>query len=239
MILKKKTTFEPEAIMKQEESLVSNIEFILFDLDDTIIGSEKLYQRAYEKLSLDLKTLNLARLEVKNGLPPGNVAARNRLLYFKKYLEIKGEFGAARVLDLMDKYEVILRDFIEDDLIQSQNRETLLRLKNKYRMGIVTNENLKTQMLKLNQLDPEGKLFDFIITSEEVGFEKPAKQMVQRAMEQVNLGADKILMVGDSIENDLIPFSNFGCKILGTRQFRNESVQGSPFRWIDSLNEIL
>ncbi len=224
--------------MKHDESLLAKIEFILFDLDDTLIGSEKLYRQVYEKLGLDLMTFNEARSEVKNRLPAGHVAGRNRLLYFKRYLEIRREFTAARLLELMADYELILQSLIAADLTQSKNLETLLKLKEEYRIGIVTNENLKTQMLKLKQLDPRGELFEFIITSEEIGFEKPAKQIIQFAIDQIGLGTDKILMIGDSIENDLIPFSDFGCKVVGTRQFRNESMPISTFQWIDRLNEI-
>jgi HAD superfamily hydrolase (TIGR01549 family) len=213
---------------------------IIFDLDDTLIDSEKIYQMINQKLTLDFNFYELARSEVKKNLPKGHVSARNRILYFKKYLELQNRFSPTVLMQLIDTYENYLKELVSEDLQRSQNLETLKSLSKHYTLGIVTNENLRTQIIKLGQIDPQGDLFDFIVCSEEVGVEKPSLNIVKEAINRAKVEAPDILMVGDSIVNDLEPFSQQGCKVCGTVQFRSESTGSiSPFQWITRLSELL
>ena len=225
--------------MKNSRIPLSHCDTILFDLDDTLIGSERIYHEIYHELGLDLATLGQARAAVKQQLGPGHVAARNRLLYFKKYLELRQEFSATLLLTLSDRYELLLADKIEQELRSTKHRDLLKDLAQTHQLGIITNENLRTQMIKLRQIDPHNDTFAFIVTSEEVGFEKPQEPIVTRALAMAAKGPEAILMVGDSISNDLEPFAQRGCAVLGTTQFRNESTGPNQFAWIDSLEALL
>lgn len=217
----------------------SSVEAIIFDLDDTLIGSERMYQELYRELGFDLDILQQARAVVKNQLGLGHVAARNRLLYFKQYLELRKEFSAQRLLQLNASYEEKLGEKIHAELQLTSHRELLQKLSQKYTLGLVTNENLRTQMLKLNQIDPNGALFRFVVTSEELGVEKPHDLIIDEAIARANTTTERILMVGDSVKSDLVPFAQRGCKVLGTRQFRDESQGINNFNWIHRLEELI
>jgi HAD superfamily hydrolase (TIGR01549 family) len=214
------------------------IRTILFDLDDTLIGSEQIYQAIYHVMGLEKAVFEKARAGVKAALPEGHVAARNRLLYFKKYLELQGQFSADRALQLNATYETLLQKLIAADLEQTQQTKTLEALAKHFRLGIVTNENLRTQLLKLHEIDPHQKLFSFMVTSEEMGVEKPAAGIIKEALLLAKANPEEILMVGDSIDRDLEPFQQAGCFCLGTRQFRDESKRPNSFQWLGKLEEL-
>lgn len=222
-----------------ESITIAGCETILFDLDDTLIGSERIYHEVYQELGLEPSVFDKARAAVKQQLGHGHVAARNRMLYFKKYLELRHEFSSSGLLKLSHAYEELLAQKILEELQITKHREVLRTLSQHYTLGIVTNENLRTQMLKLNQLDPNNELFAFVITSEEMGVEKPEPAIVERALAMSGAAVDKIVMVGDSINNDLEPFAKKGCQVLGTTQFRNEATKANPYRWIESLEELV
>lgn len=220
--------------------LSNNIQVILFDLDDTLIDSERIYEDIYQKLSLDIPLFMEARNAVKAELPPSHVAARNRFLYFKKYLEIKNQFTVEKLMNLNDDYEKLLQNLIESNLMQTQHRAILKTLANRFRLGLVSNENLRTQMLKIQKIDPQGMLFSFIITSEEMGVEKPHSSIIEKALSLSQTDPQHILMIGDSITNDLTPFQRRGCSVIGSRQFRNESEEplAHSFVWIGQLFDL-
>lgn len=211
----------------------------LFDLDDTLMNSEHIYAAIYQNLQLDMPVFKEARNVVKAQLGPGHVAARNRLLYFKKYLELKNQFSANSLLTLNCQYEEQLQKLIEQDLMRTNIPSILQRLSSKIPLGIVTNENLRTQMLKLQMLDPQQSIFKFIVTSEEVGAEKPDLSIIHHALQRLPFAPNSVVMIGDSINNDLISFQKVGCQVIGTRQFRDESTQPNPFPWIENLQELM
>ena len=58
------------------------------------------------------------------------------------------------------------------------------------------------------------KQIDFLVTSEEVGCEKPNKLIFEKALEKINLENDQVIMIGDSELKDIK-----GAKNLGIRSF--------------------
>ena len=67
------------------------------------------------------------------------------------------------------------------------------------------------QIKKLEKLNAD-KFIDFLVTSEEVGFEKPNKEIFELALKKMNLEKDQVIMIGDSLEKDVIGAKNFGIK---------------------------
>lgn len=58
------------------------------------------------------------------------------------------------------------------------------------------------QVRKLRQLGLHH-LIDFLVTSEEVGIEKPDKKMFETALRKLGLGAHQVIMIGDSHSKDI------------------------------------
>ncbi len=168
---------------------------LVFDLDDTLIPSSRIYEQAYEALGLLRAPADVhfaqAKQNVKAQLPPLHTAARNRLLYFKKYLELQNQFTTSQVFSLMDRYEKEIFSRTKE-AFNAEREEFFKHLKSEYFICILTNENLRTQLIKLSAIDPRGELFDLVLTSEEVGFEKPAPEIFA-ALERAVLSSPKFL----------------------------------------------
>ena len=227
---------------------LQNKPWIFFDLDDTLIPSSFLYEKAYQKLSLHHDLLfKKAKESVKNQLPKGHTSAHSRLLYFKKYLELKRKFSAESLLQLNTAYENFflksLSLFIENQDLKSQ----LKTLKKHFHLALITNENCRTQILKVNCIDPKGLLFDKIITSEEVGVEKPKNKIFEVLFADIKLESSKFskkshYLIGDSYENDYLPGLKFGLTPILTTEFKNDllhrKINTSKMKVICSLADF-
>lgn len=227
---------------------LQNKPWIFFDLDDTLIPSSFLYENVYQKLGLHRdQTFKKAKESVKNQLPKGHTSGHNRLIYFKKYLELKHKFSTERLLDLHTAYEDFFHKalslFIKNQGLKSQ----LKKLKKNFNLALITNENCRTQMLKINCIDPKGILFNKVITSEEVGVEKPHNKIFEVLFTSIDLKSSKLslnshYLIGDSYENDYLPGLKFGLTPILTTQFKNDllqrKVKASEINIISSLADF-
>lgn len=202
---------------------VQIVSCIIFDLDGTLIDSNRAYDLALKDLGLD--SLNSeylsARALVKKRLPAGHVAARNRLLYFKSMAEAANKFSASNVLQAMNRYELALR--AEIDRQWNEGRAQVLReLAQNNHLFLATNENLRTQLIKLEVIDPHGKIFKKTLMSEEVGEEKPGILFFNEIKKIVDCAPEHCLFVGDDEIADLEPAKKMGMKTCLTVEFKSE-----------------
>lgn len=98
-----------------------------------------------------------------------------------------------------------------------QAREVLSRLKAYYRLGIIANQPLDTR----RRMAEEWRLaeyFDLMIISAEVGFSKPDPLLFREALYKAQTSADRCMMIGDKLTNDIAPAKALGFKTLWLRQ---------------------
>lgn len=183
--------------------------WIVFDLDDTLIHSSKIYSICYKKLNLS-NAFWTAKSKAKSRISKNHSSSHNRLIYFKGFLEIQTQFSPKRALELNQKYENLLKKEIQRDLRKTKVLQTLRKLKNDYKLAIFTNETLRSQLIKLQILDPKGILFDAILTSEEIGQEKDQKGSYKKLLKFIKASPMECLMVGDSQKQDLTPAIQIG-----------------------------
>lgn len=216
---------------------------IVFDLDDTLIPSEQIYKEVLEELELNRPEsgYNLARADVKKVLERGNPASHNRVLYFKRLLELQNQFSASDCFSLVDRYELKLTETLRRRWNLLNRTPLFLELRRKSKLYILTNENLRTQLLKLNVIDPTGEIFTGMICSEEAGLEKPHlgifKLLQSRYLEKEKF--DEVIMVGDDPVADLTPAQALGWLPIQTYEFINKKVDGHSFQRVSSLSEVL
>lgn len=79
---------------------------------------------------------------------------------------------------------------------------TLLFLKEKFKLGVISNGPAVKQWEKLIGLGLHH-LFDAVATSEEVGYEKPHVEIFRGAMKKVGLKPRECVMVGDRLSTDV------------------------------------
>ena len=200
-----------------------NIKWIFFDVGSTLVDETEAYDhRAREMISgtgITFKEFDDIRIALaKQGLD-GNSAAI-------KY------FGLTKT-----------PWHSEDELPYSDIQSTLAALIDKgYKLGIIANQKLGTK----ERLDSWGlrQYFDVIAASAEIGYAKPDKEIFEKAFELAKCTAAESMMVGDRLDNDIIPAKSLGMKTVwiknGLAQYQNiELGEGVADYQIHSLSEIL
>lgn len=115
-------------------------------------------------------------------------------------------------------------------------------LHTKYKLGIIANQStgLKERLFEYGI----GKYFDLIISSAEVGISKPNLEIFELALNEAKCIPSEAIMVGDRIDNDIIPAQLIGMKTIWIRQgyggLGNINILETKSNFIiDQLDEIL
>jgi len=185
---------------------------ILFDTDNTLYPYEPPHLAAQQAVREKVvntfsikpevfdKAFEEARNQVKSRLK-NTASSHSRLLYLQRMLEIMGL--GSQVLLALDFEQTYWRTFLSNAVLFDEVKELLddLRL-----LGIpttiVTDLTAQIQFRKVVYFGLDH-YFDYIVTSEEAGFDKPNEAPFQIALEKMRPKGDCIWMVGDSPVNDI------------------------------------
>lgn len=217
---------------------------IFFDLDHTLWDFEKNSLFTFEKVFSEMK-LDVELNKFISHYNPINHAywkeyRENRInqqeLRYNRladtFIQINQKFSKAQIKEISEAYTTYLSSFtyLFDGAI------TLLeKLKSKYKLHIITNgfEHVQNLKIKNSGLHP---YFDFIFTAEQVGFKKPHPQIFLEALNQTKADPKKSLMVGDSLEADILGAFAQGMHVI---HFNSHQEERHEFCLIvDSLHEL-
>ncbi|GAI52481.1 unnamed protein product, partial [marine sediment metagenome] len=114
--------------------------------------------------------------------------------------------------------------------------------KDGYRIAMIANANIADVRNIIATCGLED-YFDVIVISEEVGIEKPDKQVFQVALDKLGVEAENAVMVGNRIDADIVGANRVGMKSVWFRwNDRYEETVGSeeekPNFIIKSLAEL-
>ena len=159
---------------------------------------------------------------------------------FKRTLEEKIRIEL-EFLGLSEYQQVVVSDLYAITCEETaRSREVLLQLKQSYPMVLVSNfyGNIATV---LKEFSLEG-IFDTIIESAVVGVRKPDPRIFTLGVEALGLNPDEVVVVGDSMDKDIIPAGKAGCH---TVWFKGEGWTDDPVDEsaadyvITALNQII
>lgn len=131
----------------------------------------------------------------------------------------------------------------EDEVPYADVHSTLSALANKgYKLGIIANQKFGTA----KRLESWGlyQYFNVIAASAELGYSKPDKGIFEKAFALAGCTAEESVMVGDRLDNDIIPAKAIGMKTVwvknGLAQYQGaELANGVADYQISSLTELL
>jgi putative hydrolase of the HAD superfamily len=143
-----------------------------------------------------------------------------------------------RITDFEAFFHTLYEDFASRSAwsLAADARPTLEGLQGRgLRLGVISNWDKRLPVL----LDALGiaSLFEAVVTSAEVGFEKPSPAIFTRALEAVSLGAAEVVHVGDSYEADVIGAFDVG--IFPVLLDRDSRHIDKPCHRVRSLGELL
>jgi putative hydrolase of the HAD superfamily len=103
-----------------------------------------------------------------------------------------------------------------------------------FKIGLLSNGNSYPELCGLSGY------FSFVIFSQDYGIEKPDRRIFEIAIEKAGCSANKLLHVGDSLENDVEGARNAGIKSvwLNRTHVKNKSTIRPDFE-ITTLNELI
>lgn len=186
--------------------MFNNIQWIFFDVGSTLMDESKVYDRRIREMAEKAKT--------------SYDEIYNRMIEFYKQNK-KGDLEVARELGI-DKPKW----HVEDEELYPEAEQCLKVLALSYKIGIIANQSLGTA----DRLKEKGILryIDLVIASAEEGVSKPDLQIFDLALKRAHCTAERAVMVGDRLDNDIAPAKALGMKTIWIKQgFGRFSVPGS------------
>ena len=185
---------------------------LLFDTDNTLYPYDPAHAAAMRAVQQKVtttfsiaeadfdKAFDEARKQVKNRLKH-TASSHSRLLYLQRMLEIMGL--GSQVLLALDFEQTYWRTFLSNAILFEGVKDVLddLRLLG-IPTAIVTDLTAQIQFRKVVYFGLDH-YFDYIVTSEEAGHDKPHRAPFQIAIEKMRPKSDCIWMIGDNPINDI------------------------------------
>ncbi|MBT8238272.1 MAG: YjjG family noncanonical pyrimidine nucleotidase [Croceitalea sp.] len=195
---------------------------VFFDLDHTLWDFEKNSALTFEKIFV-IYNINVELSQFLEVYIPIN------LEYWKLYREEKVTKAQLRFQRLRKAFDLIGADIKDDRIhllaeayieqLSSFNHvfqgtvEVLEYLKPRYRLHIITNGFEEIQEKKMRNSNIRH-FFDVIVNSEMAGVKKPNPIIFQLALKNAQVAPEKALMIGDSLEADIIGAQQTGFHTL-------------------------
>lgn len=198
--------------IQQPERFTRLPDAFLFDTDNTLYPYDPAHAAAMHAVRAKVtqtfsiseaqfdKAFGEARKQVKTRLKH-TASSHSRLLYLQRMLEIMGL--GSQVLLALDFEQTYWRTFLSNAVLFDGVKELLddIRLLG-IPTAIVTDLTAQIQFRKVVYFGLDH-YFDYIVTSEEAGHDKPHEAPFQIAIEKMRPKGDCIWMIGDNPVNDI------------------------------------
>jgi len=189
-------------------SRITGIKVISFDGDGTLWDFEKVMRHSLKIVLTELvkltpeaaEKLDIEKIiEIRNGVAgelKGKVTNLEevRLEAFKETLRYAGRPDDDLANQLNEMY---LKHRFEDIELYGDVLPVMQKLGEKYTLGLLSNGNSYPERCGLDGI------FQFVVFSQDIGFEKPDPRFYETAVREAGCPAEQILHVGDSLENDV------------------------------------
>ena len=175
---------------------MKNIEWVFFDVGSTLVNEEKAYLHRLHDVADAVNEPFEKIYDMAVGLYKDNR---------------KGD------LEVMKLYGLpILKWHQEDEELYDDTVDVLEQMSEKYKIGVIANQSLGTA----ERLEQKGilKYIDLVIASAEEGVAKPDRRIFEIALSRAQCKAENTVMIGDRVDNDIIPAKEIGMKTIWIKQ---------------------
>lgn len=176
--------------------MIDKIEWLFFDVGSTLTDESAEYER------------RLALIASSANLPYRQVYDKTVELY-KQHK--KGDTEIAKILGVTKpEWD------INNETLYPYTLETFKALSGKYNIGIIANQPAGTE----RRLTKYGLMpyIELVVSSFNEGIAKPDKRIFQIALQRTGCPANRAVMVGDRVDNDVLPAKAVGMRTVWIKQ---------------------
>jgi putative hydrolase of the HAD superfamily len=219
---------------------------ILLDIDNCLYDYQQAHCPALNdvlsvfsaRVKLDLPALSAYYEKSRDyihGQLEGTASSHNRLLYFQRMFELMGVNAGPLALEGYNHYwDVYIQHMkLFDGVIDLLS----VAKKNKTKICFVTDLTADIQHKKIFKLGL-WEYTDALVTSEEVGVEKPHKEIFEVALKKIGLHSSDVCMIGDSYEKDIEGAVNLGIQAYWLNPAQMKVDQHPLIRDFQNFREI-
>ena len=204
------------------ERLMDDVKWLFFDMGSTLIDETKVYDDIFQKIAV------AAGVSVE--------FVKTQAIGFYRQNK-RGHREVIRLLGVdYPEWSPLYEELYPDTM------ECLRILKKKYKLGIIANQIPGAE----KRLEEMGirRYFDVIVSSAEEGVAKPDPRIFNIALIRAGCTPEQAVMIGDRIDNDIVPAKQMGMKTVWIKQGvgRYWNIQGdceTPEYEVNSLSELL
>ena len=201
--------------------LMNKIKWIFFDIGSTLVDESAVYENRIKEIT------------------QGNNIDRNE--FVAKVIE-RAQTSPKPIVSAAEDYGVKVPAWRHDlEALYPDTKEVLQRLSQKYKIGIIANQDFGTEQ-RLTDFNVY-QYINLVIASAEEGVAKPDLRIFQIALDRANCKPEEAVMVGDRIDNDIIPANKIGMTTMWIKQgfgsyAEPKTVEEQPDYIVNSLAEI-
>ncbi|MCM1251437.1 MAG: HAD family hydrolase [Clostridium sp.] len=176
--------------------MIENIKWIFFDIGSTLADESVVYENRMRKIA------NLANVTYE-------YVYETAVKFYKE--NKKGD------LEVIKLFNVETPEWHpEDEMLYGDAEECLKIMHRKYKIGVIANQVIGTA----KRLENFGilKYIDLVVASAEEGVAKPDKRIFEIALHRVNCEPRQAVMIGDRIDNDIVPAKKLGMYTIWVKQ---------------------
>ena len=176
--------------------MLENIKWLFFDVGSTLVDEHLAYEHRMREMA-DLANTTYSSVY------------ETAMTFYKQ--NKKGDLETAKLLGVeLPKWHK------EDEILYSDTTKCLEILSGRYKIGIIANQSLGT----MTRLEQHGILqyIDLVIASAEEGVAKPDKRIFEIALNRSNCQPGESVMIGDRIDNDIVPAKRMGMHTIWIKQ---------------------
>ena len=124
----------------------------------------------------------------------------------------------------------------KDKLIDGA-KELLEYLRPRYNLYILSNgfKELQSRKMRTAGID---KYFDVLILSEDIGINKPNRELYEYALQKTSSKVEESIMIGDMFETDIVGAANIGMKQIYFNPKKKENHTFAPTYMVTELLQI-
>ena len=201
--------------------LMNKIKWIFFDIGSTLVDESAVYENRIKEIT------------------QGNNIDKNE--FVAKVIEC-AQTSPKPIVSAAEDYGVNVPAWRHDlEVLYPDSKEVLQRLSQKYKIGIIANQDFGTEQ-RLTDFNVHQHI-DLVIASAEEGVAKPDLRIFQIALARADCKPEEAVMVGDRIDNDIIPANKIGMTTVWIKQgfgsyAEPKTVEEQPDYIVNSLAEI-